>query len=103
MQILGGEAQLFGGGEVEHFGGEASPALPPLDETLMALSGTTMKSSSMSSWDWGMEGFYRTIKLLVGTTVNFIVVPTNFDSQLGISQMITVTLSFFIPPPFMCP
>ena len=44
-----------------------------------------MKSSSMSSWDWGMEGgieFYRTIKLLVGTTVNFIVVPTNFDSQL---------------------
>ena len=23
------------GGEVEHFGGEAPPALPPLDETLV--------------------------------------------------------------------
>ena len=36
MQIFrggGGGAQLFGG-EVEHFGGEASPVLPPLDETL---------------------------------------------------------------------
>ena len=27
--FIQGEAQLFGG-EVEHFGGEASPALPPL-------------------------------------------------------------------------
>ena len=40
MQILGGGgAQLFEV-EVEHFGGEASPALPPLNETLMTGSYT---------------------------------------------------------------
>ena len=33
MQILGGEAPVVWG-EIEHFGGEASPALPPLDEIL---------------------------------------------------------------------
>ena len=27
------------GGEIEHFGGEASPALPPLDETLAVWKG----------------------------------------------------------------
>ena len=37
--ILGGKLGQFGG-EVELFGGEASPALPPLDETLLVIQPT---------------------------------------------------------------